>query len=373
MKTILVAVTGASPQVLTETIYALYKQGKPLPSEVYVITTEGTKKTLEKGLFENGYWNKLLQDYQLPDIKFGPEHIWLIADDFGHVLDDAKGEEDQSIMADFITRKIAKLTDNNDIALHASIAGGRKTMAFYMGYAMSLYGRSQDILSHVFIDDEFEFEPEFYYPTPDDSYFQSKKDISKRLNAKDAKVTLAEIPYVRMRKQLEKSLILLVQDSSFSKTVARMNAFNQPIEVIISYRSRSINILGIDIKISPKLLAMYLFILKQPNRTIKVGTAFIKNVEHSKSYLDIFEDLNGDSRVYTTFGLEDVISWRNKEFDTLEPISTGFVQTNLSALHKRLQLLLPNEVFDKVKVSSDGAKGGATYHIDNALSVTIER
>ncbi|HIF9253940.1 TPA: CRISPR-associated ring nuclease Csm6 [Photobacterium damselae] len=372
MKNILVAVTGASPQVLTETIYALYKQGKPLPSEVYVITTKSTRKILEEGLFEKGNWQKLLNDYQLPKIKFSPEHIWLITDDFGHVLDDAKGEEDQSIMADFITRRISELTDNNDITIHASIAGGRKTMAFYMGYAMSLYGRRQDILSHVFINDEFEFEPEFYYPTPNDRYFQSKKDESKHLNAKDAKVTLAEIPYVRMRNQLEKNLMSSVQDSSFSKAVARMNAFNQPINVVISYNSRSINILGIDIKVSPKLLAIYLFILKQPNRKIKVGTAFTKSLEHSICYLDIFDRLNGDSRVYTTFGLEDAIAWRNQELDTLKPISPSFIQTNLSTLHKKLQSLLPNEVFDKVKVNSDGAKGGSTYHIDNALSIVIE-
>ncbi|CAM4439347.1 hypothetical protein VIAG107301_18425 [Vibrio agarivorans] len=31
MKNVLVAVTGTSPQVLTETVYALHKQGRTMP------------------------------------------------------------------------------------------------------------------------------------------------------------------------------------------------------------------------------------------------------------------------------------------------------------------------------------------------------
>ncbi|MEL7328151.1 MAG: CRISPR-associated ring nuclease Csm6, partial [Pseudomonadota bacterium] len=170
MKQILIAVTGASPQVLTETVYALHKQGSPMPEEVFVLTTANSKQTLEKGLFVDGHWQQLFDDYQLPMIRFDSENIWLIEDEHGNALSDAKAESDQSVMADFITRKVAELTSDNNLAIHASIAGGRKTMAFYMGYAMSLYGREQDVLSHVFVDDDFEFVSEFYYPTPYDKY-----------------------------------------------------------------------------------------------------------------------------------------------------------------------------------------------------------
>lgn len=139
------------PQVLTETVYALYKQGNPMPEEIFVITTENSKQTLIDGFFVKGHWQKLIEDYHLPEIKFDENNIWLIEDEQGNVLSDAKGEADQTIMADFITSKIAQLTQNDDLMIHASIAGGRKTMAFYMGYAMSLYGREQDVLSHVFV------------------------------------------------------------------------------------------------------------------------------------------------------------------------------------------------------------------------------
>ena len=121
---------------------------------------------LTDGLFKQGHLAKLIADYKLPNIKLPDENIWLIEDDNGQPINDAKSEIEQTYMADFITRKVFELTNKNDISIHASIAGGRKTMAFYLGYAMSLLGREQDSLSHVFVNDEFEFVRDFYYPTP---------------------------------------------------------------------------------------------------------------------------------------------------------------------------------------------------------------
>lgn len=39
-------------------------------------------------------------------------------------------------------------------------------MGFALGYAMSLFGRPQDCLSHVLVSDPYERVPDFYYPTP---------------------------------------------------------------------------------------------------------------------------------------------------------------------------------------------------------------
>nr|WP_255555604.1 CRISPR-associated ring nuclease [Enterovibrio paralichthyis] len=53
-------------------------------------------------------------------------------------------------MAGFIVRKVFSLTLNENCAVHASLAGERKIMAFYFVCAMPLFGREQDTLSHVF-------------------------------------------------------------------------------------------------------------------------------------------------------------------------------------------------------------------------------
>lgn len=45
-----------------------------------------------------------------------------------------------------------------------NLAGGRKSMGFYIGYALSLFGRGQDRMSHILVEEAFETHPEFFYP-----------------------------------------------------------------------------------------------------------------------------------------------------------------------------------------------------------------
>lgn len=64
--------------------------------------------------------------------------------------------------ADAIVELVRRCTQDDQTALHVSIAGGRKTMGFFMGYALSLYGRPQDRLSHVLVSAPFESNHDFY-------------------------------------------------------------------------------------------------------------------------------------------------------------------------------------------------------------------
>lgn len=372
MKNILVAVTGASPQVLTETIYALHKQGRTLPQEIFVITTSNSKITLENGFFKEGFWQRLLDDYQIPEIKFSGDNIWLIEDEEGRILDDAKGEEDQAVMADFITRKVAELTADDGVAVHASIAGGRKTMAFYMGYAMSLYGREQDVLSHVFVDYDFEFVDDFYYPTPYDQHIVGR-DKKKVVNTKDANVTLAEIPFVRMRRQVDEALFNQMSQHSFSKTVSALNsAGSKEISVHISSVSKELEVAGISIKLTGKALAIYLFFLGKPERKEVLGRFFEDELLHTEQYLEILDSIKADVRLYRSMGLEDEGQWRDQDLELTPKMTKDFVRQSLSAFHKTIEASLVSTVVDQIKVHSDGVKSGATYSVNNNLKVYID-
>ncbi|WP_095499331.1 CRISPR-associated ring nuclease Csm6 [Paraferrimonas haliotis] len=372
MKNILVAVTGASPQVLTETVYALHKQGRALPEEIFVITTANSKITLEQGFFEEGHWQSLIADYQLPEIKFSEENIWLIEDENGRVLDDAKGEEDQSIMADFITRKIAELTTDDNLAIHASIAGGRKTMAFYMGYAMSLFGRDQDVLSHVFVDHDFEFVSEFYYPTPYDKHIVGR-DKQKVVNTKDAQVTLAEIPFVRMRRQADEALYSQINQHSFSKTVSAMNsAGSEEVTVNINTLSKELEVAGISIKLTGKALAIFLFFLYKPERKEVLDRFFEDQLSHTQEYLEVLDSINADVRLYKSMGLEDEAQWRELGFELTPQMTKDFVRQSLNVFHKALEASLVSTLVEQIKVHSDGLKSGATYNINKDLKVRID-
>jgi len=55
--------------------------------------------------------------------------------------------------------------------LHCSLAGGRKTMGLYLGFALQLYGRPDDALSHVLVHPpELEMDSAFFYPPPEIGY-----------------------------------------------------------------------------------------------------------------------------------------------------------------------------------------------------------
>lgn len=162
MRKILVCITGKSPQVVTESVYALSRQtegGPPwIPDEVKVITTLVGKDLIAEKLLDSksGKFKQLIQEYDLPKIKFGLECIHVIADAQGLQLQDIRTAEDNNVASNFILRVIQSLTNSVDTEVHVSIAGGRKTMGFFGGYALSLVGRPQDRLSHVLVSSPFE-------------------------------------------------------------------------------------------------------------------------------------------------------------------------------------------------------------------------
>ncbi len=155
---ILVAVCGLSPQILTETLYALAVVGQPsfVPTEIHLLTTrEGAHRARLTLLHpDGGKFHQLCRDYGLPRIAFDTGHIHLIADPGGDALDDIRSPRENEYLADHITQAIRQHTLDTQAALHVSMAGGRKTMGYYAGYALSLFGRQQDRLSHVLVTPE---------------------------------------------------------------------------------------------------------------------------------------------------------------------------------------------------------------------------
>ena len=215
---LLVAVTGSSPAIVTETLYVLAVSQKErfVPTEIRLITTEvGAKRA--KGSPDDdrpsllrpdsGGFHRLRADYDLPPIAFGPECIHVLEDAGGQPLGDIRSPEDNERTADTITELVRGLTGDDDSALHVSIAGGRKTMGFYLGYALSLFGRPQDLLSHVLVDEPYERCPDFFYPTPRSALIRTSEPDSRSVDARDAKVTLADIPFVRLREGLDPELM----------------------------------------------------------------------------------------------------------------------------------------------------------------------
>ncbi len=253
---ILLAVTGLSPQIVTETLYALAVDARPafVPTEIHLITTaEGAERARLALLSDKlGWFHRLRHDYALPEITFDAHHIHILHDAAGQPLADIRSPADNLACADFITEKVRTLTAAPDTALHVSIAGGRKTMGFFLGYALSLFGRAQDRLSHVLVSQPFESSWSFFYPTP---YEHIIETTDKRLaDARDARLSLAEIPFVSLRHGLPTAL--LDGSAGFEATVDAARATLGPATLEIDLDSREVCAAGRRFRLPPAELAL---------------------------------------------------------------------------------------------------------------------
>ena len=375
MKTILLSVMGTSPQVLTETLYAIHMQGKAFPDEVYLITSANAKVKAVEWLFEKGQIEHLKAHYNLPDFKFELSHILLMEHDDGEAVFDGREEGDQQSIADSITRIVAQFTADENYRIHASIAGGRKTMAFYMGYAMSMFGREQDVLSHVFVSKEFEFSDEFFFPTLNDNYIARGRGD---LNTKNAKVTLAEIPFVRMRNMVDQGLINQMEHNSFSQSIELLNAYkNQKITVEVATNKKCLLVNGIEVKLAPKELAFYLWLSKLPLRQINVSRQFCTDAAYSASYLKTYSMIAGDSRVFASFNVErEDVDESSEEslsnFPALKPFEKDWLQQARSKINGQLKKWLDESLATAVEIKSyeyDTQLHEVRYFISESLIV----
>lgn len=223
---ILLMVTRRTPQVVTETLYALTQRPTPfVPTQVHLITTaEGAQDATRALLDPNeGWFHRLCADYGLTGIAFDASHIHSIRDADGRPVADIRTEAEHRACADLITETVRDLTaDEDDSALHVSLAGGRKTMTYYLGNALTLFGRPQDRLSHVLVPAPYETHSEFFYPSPVSRRLYIKP-LKRWFDAKDAVITLAEIPFVRLRNALPGRFKGLASGAaSFTEVVAAL-------------------------------------------------------------------------------------------------------------------------------------------------------
>lgn len=261
---VLISVTGLSPQVITETLYALVVKRQPafVPTEIHLLTTREGAERARLALLDpkKGQFFAFCQHYNIDQkqITFSTEQIHVLEDADGEMLDDIRTESDNQQAADFITSHIARMTADPDASLHVSIAGGRKTMGFYVGYALSLYGREQDRLSHILVSTPFESEPQFYYPPPEAEVIHLARE-NRPASTDDAEITLAEIPFVRLRHGAPQSQ----EDHSFKETIAHVQDRLGPPRLEFRSDDKTLWAGGKLVEIKPVDAAYYLWLAKR--------------------------------------------------------------------------------------------------------------
>jgi CRISPR-associated protein (TIGR02584 family) len=277
---ILICVTGLSPQIVTETLFALCVSQTPrwIPDEIRLITTQrGADNARLTLLSDNpGWFHRLCRDWQLPSIAFDASHIEVLQDPDGKPLEDIRDDQDNQRAADGIADLVRRMTEDDNTEIHASIAGGRKTMGFFMGYAMSLWGRPQDKLSHVLISAPFESRPEFFYPTPTPHVIPARAQGQDPLDASTAKVWLGDIPFVRLRGLLPTSITQ--QNSGFAQAVAAANQALDQIDLEIDIAQSCVRVNQQSIALPPMQLGLLGLLAWRCQQQLPPLTAPLKDI-----------------------------------------------------------------------------------------------
>ncbi len=293
---VLLAVSGLTPQIVTETIYALAadEHAPFVPTEVHLITSAEGARRAELSLLSDdlGWFHKLCADYHLPGVRFDRSHIHVMRDTHGQPMNDIRSPADNQAAADFITAQVRAITADPACALHASIAGGRKTMGFYLGYALSLYGRPQDRLSHVLVSEPFESSYDFFYPTPYSRVLQTRD--GQLADTAMAQVTLADIPFVSLRHGLPTAL--LAGQASFNDTVAAARAALAPAQLVLDLAHQRILAAGREVVLPPAELALLAVFARRTllgHEPLRAPTKGVPDALWAKRYLGEYRRVTG--------------------------------------------------------------------------------
>lgn len=291
MKKILFSVLGLSPQILTETLYVLMKSND-LPDEVHVLTTQKGAELCKRAFFQEsgGWFNKFCEDWKVTGIEFSADNIHTISDQSGEPLADIRLDKHNTDVANQIVDFVRNLTADDSNMLHVSIAGGRKTMGFYAGYTLSMFGRNHDKLSHVLVEEEFEGHPEFFYPTPNSKVIRSK-DRKFLLECQDAKVELAYLPFISMRNSIPNHIIS--QSLSFNEMVELLQQRVFDKKVLISPSDSALFIDDKKITLSPANFVFYYWLAKKSFEEIPyflLPTEGLPSTEYAQEYINCIDE-----------------------------------------------------------------------------------
>lgn len=263
-KEILIFVTGATTQIITETIYALAVTTPPIiPHKFYFITTSKGKELINKTLIENKILAILAKELNLPLPNIDDDTFVIAADEHGREIDDIRSEKENRIVGDLITSFIKEQAMDFSARLHCSLAGGRKTMSFYMGAALQLFGRPWDRLYHVLVTPEFESNPAFFFKPSKNTLIECRMPdgTAKKLNTKDAEINLVELPFIRLRHKVtlhKKGFNELVEEGQREIDTAIMQP---PLQINLAERTITIGDTLMDAV--PMEMFIYIVFLRQ--------------------------------------------------------------------------------------------------------------
>ncbi|MBU4414621.1 MAG: TIGR02584 family CRISPR-associated protein [Proteobacteria bacterium] len=286
MKTVLLAVCGLSPQIITETLYALYQSNRHV-NAIHIITTRDGKEKIFSELFagKSGHYYRYLEEYGIDPatIDFGHRNIHVITDDHGIEIPDIVNESHNEQLLKKCMELTFHFTKDPETAVFFSVAGGRKTMSSCLTLAAQMYGRPQDRLYHVLVSPEFENNRDFFYPPKKSQTIELRDNQGQPFfkETKFAQVNLIHIPFVSVRDNLPGDFLKEPKDPG---TLALSLIKEETFQLTVNLISGKIVYKKIEIDMMPAHLALYAFFAMQKKNCSK-------EVETCGSCIDCFLDI----------------------------------------------------------------------------------
>lgn len=331
---VLLAVTGMTPAVLTETVWALaHERPRVIPHRVVVVTTKHGHARLEQELFspvaqgKQGLWQILRDQILGPALKDSP---LLTLDPIREItapnprtgrseaLEDFRTSAENAAMADFLLEQVRGFAENPEIRLITSIAGGRKTLGALLYACMSLVGRESDRLTHVLVNEPFDspgLKPRFFFP--EQPVQQLTTDDRKLVTASEARIDLGDIPFVPLRNLFERDMIRT--PCSFTGLVERCRqkvneAASRNVKLTLWRSRRELEVNGVRVHTSHPQQVLLLFLADPATSLMKFDKfdnaiepmrAFAKTL-HAQRGLKDFSDWRHDAQIANTFNNESL-------------------------------------------------------------------
>ena len=243
MKKILIALCGKAPQVITETLYALYIKNS-FPDRLVILTTEIGRTLCRAALLhpKNGKISSLMKHLHinLPLILRDEDILTPISSKHCQI-NDIYTEDDSRCFLNLCLQIVFTLSQDADSELIFSIAGGRKTMSAALVLAAQCYARPQDSMFHALVPQELETDRSFFYPIGQE---------------KNANITLTPIPFFRMREHLPSNFFL---SPATMETLSYVCMPQKPLHLLLQLVDCSLTCEKKTLHLPPALFAIYVF------------------------------------------------------------------------------------------------------------------
>ncbi|MFQ3595980.1 MAG: CRISPR-associated ring nuclease Csm6, partial [Sphingomonadaceae bacterium] len=260
MGRILLITAGATPQVVTETVWALAHQQAWLPDRILLATTGEGARLYERGDPDRGIDPLLGPSGRLARLldvlgATSTEIAVRVARKGDEVVADLRTKAEVELFADMLLAEVAAITAAPATELHLSLAGGRKTMSFIAGQVMSLLGRRQDVLSHVLVEPRaLENRPDFWWPG-------DGAPISEA-----AQVLLHAVPFLRVRAWVEPERVFRnSREPQFTDAVGLANLAFSDLEIRLDLGAKELRIgpFGVDLAPTEAALLALVFVARR--------------------------------------------------------------------------------------------------------------